>query len=123
PGVTAGAKLSWTVEQLDLDQTFYRLLAFVLIFITVKFLLQLIASMFDFLKYLPVMGFISRFFGAGLGFIEFYIVLFFVLYVLAMLPLDIIQNALDHSILANAMFKHTPIISETVKNWWYIYKQ
>ena len=50
PGVTAGSKLSMTVEQLDLDQTFYRLLAFVLIFLVVKFGLQLVASMFDFLE-------------------------------------------------------------------------
>ena len=52
-----------TVEQLDLDETFYRLLAFVLIFLVVKFGLQLIASMFDFLKYLPVLGFVSTYYG------------------------------------------------------------
>ena len=121
PGVTAGSKLSWTVEQLDLDQTFYRMLAFVIIFIVVKFLLQLIASMFDFLKFLPVLGFLSRFGGAILGFIEFYILIFFVLYLAAMLPLDIIQVHIGKSVLADAIFEHTPIISETVKKWWYIY--
>ena len=36
PGVTAGSKLSFAVEELDLDETFYRLLAFVLIFLVVK---------------------------------------------------------------------------------------
>ncbi|WP_339254911.1 CvpA family protein [Sporosarcina sp. FSL W8-0480] len=121
PGVTASSKLSWTVEQLDLDQTFYRLLAFVLIFIVVKFALQLIASMFDFLKYLPVLGFVSRFAGAALGFIEFYIVIFLLLYLLVMLPLEFIQGFIGKSILANAMFEHTPLFSEMVKKWWYIY--
>ncbi|MGN7388249.1 CvpA family protein [Sporosarcina sp. SAFN-015] len=121
PGVTAGSKLSWTVEQLDLDQTFYRMLAFVLIFIVVKFALQLIASMFDFLKFLPVLGFLSRFGGAILGFIEFYILIFLLLYLLAMLPLDFIQEMIGRSLLADAIFEHTPIISETVKKWWYIY--
>ena len=86
PGVTAGSKLSLTVEELDLDQTFYQLLAFVLIFLVVKFGLQLIASMFDFLKYLPVLGFVARITGALFGFIEFYILIFLVLYLLAMLP-------------------------------------
>lgn len=121
PGVTAGSKLHWTVEQLDLDQTFYRLLAFMLIFFVVKIALQLIASMFDFLKHLPVLGFIARFGGAALGFVEMYIILFFLLYVLALLPIDTIQGFLENSILAKAMFEHTPIISETVKKWWYIY--
>ncbi len=69
-----------TVEQLDLDGTFYQLLAFVLIFLVVKFGLQLIASMFDFLKYLPVLGFVARITGALFGFIEFYILMFLVLY-------------------------------------------
>ena len=120
PGVTAGSKLSFAVEQLDLDETFYRLLAFVLIFLVVKFGLQLIASMFDFLKYLPVLGFISRFVGAAFGFVEFYILIFLVLYLVAILPLDFIQNILANQYL-RAMFEHTPILSEAVKNWWYIY--
>ena len=121
PGVTAGSKLSFAVEQLDLDETFYRLLAFVLLFLVVKFGLQLIASMFDFLKYLPVLGFISRFVGAAFGFIEFYILIFLVLYLVAMLPIDFIQNAIGNSMLADALFEHTPVLSEAVKNWWYIY--
>ena len=121
PGVTAGSKLSFAVEQLDLDETFYRLLAFVLIFLVVKVVLQLFASMFDFLKYLPVLGFISRFIGAAFGFIEFYILIFLVLYLVAMLPVDFIQNILSNSILSDAMFEHTPLLSEAVKNWWYIY--
>lgn len=121
PGVTAASKLSWTVEQLDLDQTFYRVLAFVIIFIVVKFVLQLIASMFDFLKFLPVLGFLSRFGGAILGFIEFYILIFLLLYLMAMLPLDFLQEMIGKSLLADMIFEHTPVISETVKNWWYIY--
>ncbi|MFS0574933.1 CvpA family protein [Sporosarcina sp. 179-K 3D1 HS] len=121
PGVTTGSQFSLTVEQLDLDQTFYRLLAFVIIFLAVKFILQLFASMFDFLKYLPVLGFLARFGGAALGFVEFYILIFLVLYVLAMLPIDVIQNIVGRSLLANTMFEHTPLLSETVKKWWYIY--
>jgi uncharacterized membrane protein required for colicin V production len=121
PGVTTGSKLTIAVEQLDLDQTFYRLLAFVLIFLIVNFGLHLLASMFDFLKYLPVLGFIARFAGAIFGFIEFYILIFLVLYLLAMLPIDFIQNLLSNSMLAKTMFEHTPMLSETVKNWWYIY--
>ena len=122
PGVTEDSKLSFVVGELDLDSTFYNLLAFVLIFIVVKFGLQLIASMFDFLKYLPVLGFVARITGALFGFVEFYILIFLVLYLGFMLPMDFIQTFIGKSILAGAMFEHTPFFSETVKNWWYIYK-
>ena len=77
--------------------------------------------MFDFLKYLPVLGFVARILGAVFGMIEFYISIFLVLYLLAMLPIDFIQNALSRSLLAKSMFEHTPLLSELVKNWWYIY--
>ncbi|MDS9471678.1 CvpA family protein [Sporosarcina pasteurii] len=122
PGVTADSKLSFSVGELDLDITFYRLLAFVLIFIVVKFGLQLIASMFDFLKYLPVLGFLARLSGAVLGLVEFYIAIFLILYVAYLLPIDFIQAIIQKSIIASAMFEHTPLLSEKVKNWWYIYK-
>lgn len=121
PAVTTGAKLTIAVESLDLAQTFYRIIAFALIFIVVKFALQMIASMFDFLKYLPVLGFISNMVGAVLGLIEFYFIMFVLLYVLALLPIDMIQNLISGSVLTGWMLEHTPILSEMVKNWWYIY--
>ncbi|MDI2588314.1 CvpA family protein [Psychrobacillus sp. NEAU-3TGS] len=121
PAITAGSKLTIAVENLELDQTFYRVIAFVLIFIAVKLVLQLIASMFDFLKYLPILGFVSNLVGAVLGFIEFYFILFVLLYVCALLPIDFIQNLISNSILTGWMLEHTPILSELVKNWWYIY--
>lgn len=121
PAVTAGSKLTIAVESLDLDQTFYRIIAFALIFIAVKFALQLVASMFDFLKYLPILGFISNIAGAILGFIEFYFILFVLLYVLALLPIDVVQNLIAGSTLTGWILEHTPILSETMKNLWYIY--
>lgn len=122
PGVTADSKLSFVVGELDLDETFYNLLAFVLIFIVVKFGLQLIASMFDFLKYLPILGFFARITGAVFGFIEFYILIFLILYLARMMPIEFVQSIISKSTLADTMFEHTPWLSETVKEWWFIYK-
>ncbi|ARK23692.1 hypothetical protein SporoP37_02610 [Sporosarcina sp. P37] len=121
PGATAADSLSWKFEHLDLDMTFYHLIAFILLFVGVKLVLQLIGSMLDFLKHIPVFGFAARLVGAGLGFVEFYIIIFFLLSVLAMLPVEVIQNSLGHSLLAKAMFEHTPIISSAIKNWWFVY--
>lgn len=121
PGVTSDTQLTFTVGTLDLDMTFYRLLAFVLIFIIVKFVLQLIGSAFDYLKYMPVLGFVSRLVAACFGFLEFYFIMFFIFYIGYLLPVEFVQNLLRQSILAKAMFEHTPMISQMVKDWWYIY--
>lgn len=59
--------------------------------------------------------------GAVLGLIEFYFIMFVLLYVLALLPIDMIQNLISGSVLTGWMLEHTPILSEMVKNWWYIY--
>lgn len=121
PAITDESRFTMAIGQLDLDQTFYQIFAFALIFFVVKFGLQLIASMFDFLKYLPVLGFISKILGAILGFIEILILLFFFIYVFALLPLDIIQNQLANSWIAQSIIENTPYFSEKVKEWWYIY--
>ena len=121
PAVNENSQFTIVVDQLDLDQTFYQLLAFALIFFVVKFGLQLIASMFDFLKFLPVLGFFSKILGAVLGLIEVYILLFIFIYVFALLPVDAVQNQLENSGIAQSMLEHTPYFSEKVKEWWYIY--
>ncbi len=122
PGVTAHSKLAFAVGDLDLEISFYRMLAFVLIFIVVKLSLQLIASMFDFLKYLPILGFASQLIGAVLGLIEFYISMFLILYIAYLLPIDFIQSFIQKSIFAKSMFEHTPFLSEKVRNWWFVYR-
>ncbi|MDN7240297.1 CvpA family protein [Planococcus sp. N028] len=121
PAVSEDSRFTIAIEQLDLDQTFYQLFAFALIFFAVKFALQILASMFDFLKYLPVLGFLSKILGAILGLIEVYILLFIFIYVLALLPMDVIQTQLANSAIAQTMLEHTPYFSEKVKEWWYIY--
>ncbi len=121
PVINENSQFTLAVDKLDLDQTFYQLLAFALIFFVVKFALQLIASMFDFLKFLPVLGFFSKILGAVLGFVEAYILLFIFIYVFALLPLDVVQNQLENSNIAQSMIEHTPYFSEKVKEWWYIY--
>lgn len=121
PTVNESSRFAIAVEQLNLDETFYQLLAFALIFFAVKFVLMLIASMFDFIKYIPVLGFLSRILGAILGFIEAYILLFLAVYVFALLPIDFIQELIGNSGIARALLEHTPYFSEKVKEWWYIY--
>ncbi|MCT6924533.1 MULTISPECIES: CvpA family protein [Bacillales] len=121
PGFTENATMTLVLDSLDVDRTFYRVIAFALIFFVTKLVLQIIGSMFDFLTYLPVLGSINRLLGAVLGFIEFYFIIFIALYVLALLPLEVIQTVLNKSILTSLMLEHTPVITKMFQDWWYIY--
>lgn len=121
PGVTDTGSLGVVIDSLDLDRTFYRVIAFAVIFFVVKFTLQIVASIFDFIAYLPVLKSLNRILGALFGLIENYLLLFIVLYVLALLPIAMIQNLMSKSLLSGLILEHTPIVTKMFQNWWYIY--
>lgn len=121
PGFTDNSTMTLVLDSLDVDRTFYRVLAFALIFFAVKFAVQIVFSMFDFLTYLPVLNSLNRVLGAVLCFIEFYLLLFIVLYVLALIPVEWIQLRMSRSILGALILEHTPVITAIFQNWWYIY--
>jgi uncharacterized membrane protein required for colicin V production len=121
PGFTEGSTVTLVLDSLDVDRTFYRVFAFALIFFIVKIALQIVGSMFDFLTYLPVISSLNYVLGAVLCFIEAYIILFIGLYVLALLPVESIQNIVDRSFITGLMLEHTPIITGLFQKWWYIY--
>ena len=123
PGFAESATSTLGLDGLDVDRTFYRVIAFAIIFFVSKIVLQIIGSMLDFLKYLPILGSINRLLGAVLGFVECYFLLFIALYVLALLPLEGLQSRLDGSIFTSLMLEHTPIVSSLFQNWWYIYSK
>jgi len=102
----------------DMQTAFYRAIAFVIIFFAVKILLQIIGSMLDFIAHLPILKQLNFWAGGLLGFLENYLIIFILLYIAALIPMDTFQNPLDHSILAQAMVKHTPIFSQQLLNWW-----
>ena len=84
-------------------------------------MLQIIASIFDFIAYLPVLNSLNRFLGAIFGFIEFYILMFIALFILALVPIASIQTMLERSLFTSLILEHTPIITKLFQNWWYIY--
>ncbi len=123
PGFTEGSTATLILDTLDVDRTFYRVIAFAVIFYAVKIALQIVGSMFDFLTYLPVLSSVNRLLGAVLCFLEFYIIIFIGLYVIALLPLENVQNVLSKSILTGLMLENTPILTSLFQNWWYIYSK
>ncbi|NLY79725.1 MAG: CvpA family protein [Lysinibacillus sp.] len=121
PGLQPDSSFALVLDSLDVDKTFYRIIAFAAIFFAVKLAMQIIASIFDFLTFLPVLKSFNRILGAFLCFVEFYFIVFILLYVFALLPIESIQSLLGSSIIAGIMLEHTPILTQLFQKIWYIY--
>lgn len=111
----------WAVflNSMPLENAFYNAIAFAVIFFATKIVLQIIASMLDFVASIPVLRPINKILGAVLGFVEVYVITFIILFILALLPLETIQVKINSSFLATLIVEHTPILSETVKKLWF----
>lgn len=112
---------TWAVflDSLPLESAFYNAVAFAIIFFGVKIILSIISSMLDFVAELPVLHSINGLLGGILGFIESYVVLFVLLYIAALLPLGTVQQAIEHSSVAQFMIEHTPLLSAQLKSLWF----
>lgn len=103
----------------NLEDAYYRGIAFLTIFFAVKIVLQIIGSMLDFIAHLPILKQFNSLAGGFLGFLEVYLLAFIVLYFAALVPIESIQTALHNSVLAENIVKHTPILSQDIKELWF----
>ncbi len=123
PNVQAHELVKWAPATLDFDVTFYRALAFLIIFIVSYLLILVVLAVFDIVRYFPLAPFYTRWIAAGLSFIEIYFVIFIIVSVLSLLPIESIQTSLSHSLFGKMMVEHTPIVSKLMQNWWFTYTQ
>lgn len=123
PAVTESTALKFASDTLDISLTFYQLLAFAVIFFVIKIALSIFFSIFNFIKNIPVLGVFNRFLGAILGLAISYFMIFIILYVLALLPIDTIQNFIESSILTQVILEYTPVISNMFEKIWAVYLQ
>ncbi len=105
----------------NMKDAFYRALAFFIIFIVVKLLLGTIARMLHFIAQFPFLKQINSLGGGILGLVQVYLFLFILLYIAALIPNESVQTPLNHSILAELIVKHTPILSDQLKQLWIEY--
>ncbi|WP_312471074.1 CvpA family protein [Neobacillus sp.] len=116
PNLGEGTVLKILTDSTDVETAFYSAIAFVIIFFAVKVILQIIGSMLDFIAHLPVLRQLNVWAGGLLGFFEVYLLIFILLYIAALIPIELIQSLLDHSVLAKAIVNHTPILSQQIKS-------
>lgn len=111
-----GTALKILTDSSNMETAFYRAIAFVIIFFAVKILMQIIGSMLDFIAHLPILRQINVWAGGILGFLEIYLIIFIVLYIAALIPMELIQNYLANSFLADMIVNHTPILSQQIQS-------
>src|SRR5690625_1843058 len=111
----------WAVflNSMPLENAFYNAIAFAIIFFGTKVVLQIIATMLDFVARLPVLRTVNKWLGAILGFLEVYLITFILLYIIALLPVETVQLKLQSSRLATFIIEHTPFLSSAMESLWF----
>lgn len=120
PELSSDSALTTFINSPFVENAFYNSIAFAIIFFSVKVILQIIASMLDFVASLPILKSMNNIAGAILGFLEVYLILFVLLFILALTPIEQIQHWIDQSSLALFIIEDTPYLSEKVKTLWFM---
>ncbi|MFK4997511.1 CvpA family protein [Bacillus sp. N9] len=123
PSPDGDGAIKMLFDSANMDEVFYRAIAFVIIFFAVRVVLGIIGSALDVVASLPVLKTLNIWAGGLLGFIEIYLLVFIVLYIAALLPIPSVQTAVNQSFIAIAMLEHTPYFSTEVTKWWVDYVQ
>lgn len=105
-------------EETNLESAYYRAISFAILFFATKIVMQIIGSMLDFVANLPLLKQINGIAGGLLGFVEVYLIVFLLLFIGALLPIEIVQSHINDSFMAKAIVQHTPIFSGKIKDMW-----
>ncbi|MGM0523687.1 MAG: CvpA family protein [Bacillota bacterium] len=103
----------------NFEAAYYYMIAFVVLFFATKIILSIITAMLDFVAELPLLNFVNKGLGAVFGFFEQYLVLFIIVFVLSLLPVEQIQAIIAESNVARFMIEQTPIFSNRIMTLWF----
>jgi len=118
PSSASQSDLFQFLGNMDLQTAYYRAIAFIILFIATKIVLTILGSMLNFLAELPILRSVNHLSGALIGFVEAYLIIFFLLYAGSLTPVGGIQSAIDQSTLAQSMITSTPYFSDMLKEMW-----
>jgi uncharacterized membrane protein required for colicin V production len=118
PATSSESSISLLLDSISLEEAYYNAIAFAILFFAVKIILQIVGSMLDFLAHLPVLHFANRWLGGLLGFVEVYLIVFILLYIATLVPIEAFQAYYEKSWIAKGMVENTPVFSNTVKELW-----
>ncbi|HHY72774.1 MAG TPA: CvpA family protein [Bacillus bacterium] len=119
PAPSKDSAVSLLFDTFDLEAVYFRAVAFAVLFFGTKIVMHFAGSMLNFLVDLPFLRTINGWLGGALGFVEVYLIIFIVLYVGALTPIDSVQTMMNDSLLAKGIIEHTPIVSGKIKELWF----
>ncbi len=118
PELSDGSVISLIFSSENLEMAYYNAIAFAILFFGTKIIMQIIGSMLDFLAHLPILKQINGWAGGVLGFVEVYLIIFILLYIGALVPVEKLQVHMQDSFIAMSIVEHTPIFSGTIRDLW-----
>ncbi|MCI1902639.1 MAG: CvpA family protein [Enterococcaceae bacterium] len=120
PSVTTDSNLVFFSHEisLKLDQAFYAAFAFMLILFIGWLLIHFVGIFADALRFTPIPQTTDWIGGGVIAFINTYLVIFMVLWILSLVPLDSTQNIFRHSGLARLITQDTPHFSKEIYRLW-----
>lgn len=120
PSATQTSKMVFFNQtiSLDLDKAFYAAIAFLIILVIGWLLTRFIGIFFNSLTYLPLVKQLNWLGGGLLSVIVMYVGIFIILSILALVPLDMVQNQFRSSGWARSIVDNTPILSKKIQDLW-----
>lgn len=106
------------IDANSMETVFYQAIAFIVLFIITKIAFTLLGQLLNMFTEIPVLRQINALGGAILGFLEVYIILFVLIVVGTILPIEQVQTSLNQSSISKVIVDDTPILSEKVKELW-----
>lgn len=100
----------------DPELSFYKMGAFIIIFMLAKVVIQLIISAFDYLQQVPMLGLIGSIVSAAIGVAEMIVVIVVILFMVALVPIGFIQEVVDGGIF-RTLIDNTFVLSGRMKSW------
>ncbi|MFX3623972.1 MAG: CvpA family protein [Ectobacillus sp.] len=102
----------------NIEDVFYRAIAFAALFFVTKIALSLLGHLLNMFAQIPVLKQVNALGGGILGFVEVYIVLFVLILIGTLLPVQGVQASLNDSVLCRVIVDNTPVLSDKVKELW-----
>ncbi|AIK40714.1 hypothetical protein COM13_01545 [Bacillus pseudomycoides] len=106
------------IDANNIEAVFYQAIAFIVLFIITRIALSLLGNLLNMFTEIPVIKQVNAFAGALLGFLEVYIILFVLIIIGTILPIEQVQTPLQKSSISKIIVDDTPILSEKVKELW-----
>lgn len=119
PPISEDSAMSLLMNTFDIEKVYYRAIAFVALFFGTKISLHIIGSMLDFLADLPLLRTVNGWLGGALGLVEVYLLMFIVLYLGTLTPIETIQTLMNESVVARGIVENTPVVSGKLKELWF----